>query len=158
VASFARGAQHVLHVAISTPVGCFLHTVDAGIIHTCNHPAFGSRSQVRIDDKGKDVVLNVTEGVRVVAVGKSPQFKVFPENSTNFFQIRFGKVYEATPSGQRVEGHAISSLAGETQAFSFGECMLLREWTGVPLQGMPHAARTCHLHMIRQHNMRAVRL
>jgi hypothetical protein len=24
---------------------------------------------------------------------------------------------------------------------------LLHEWTGVPLQGMPHAARTCHLHM-----------
>jgi hypothetical protein len=57
----------------------------------------------------------------VVAVGKSPQFKVFPENSTNFFQIRFGKIYEANPSGQRVEGHAISSLAGETQSFSFGE-------------------------------------
>lgn len=62
----------------------------------------------------------------MVAVGKSPQFKVFPENSTNYFQIRFGKVYEAKPSGQRVEGHAISSLAGETQAFSFGECMLPR--------------------------------
>ena len=33
---------------------------------------------------------------------------------------RFGKIYEATPSGNKVNSHSITSLASETAAFTHG--------------------------------------
>jgi hypothetical protein len=49
------------------------------------------RPEVSVKASGPDADVNVTGSVRVVAVGKSPQFKVFPnESSAAFIMIKWG--------------------------------------------------------------------
>lgn len=53
-----------------------------------DHPGKGRGRDVAMK-LGADAELNVAEGLRVVAVGKSPQFKIFPSpNSNSFIQLR----------------------------------------------------------------------
>jgi hypothetical protein len=107
-----------------------------------------NRPEVSLRTSGADAEVNVTGGVRLVAVGKSPNFKIYPSSSSSSFIMikwavkrrqracrpnpqpqpltsacpphRFGKIYEVTSTGAKVNSHSISSLASETPAFANG--------------------------------------
>jgi hypothetical protein len=86
-------------------------------------PKTPSHGKVKIDDKSSaDLDLNVTDGVRVKAIGKSAQFRVYPSNDSaaGYFQMRFGKIFEAGADGAPVSKHMVPSMAGEPNSFSFG--------------------------------------
>lgn len=89
-----------------------------------NGPKGPNHGKVKIDDKGPNADMNVTDGVRVVAVGKKPQFRISPGTGNSSFQIRFGKVFEINSAGQPVAGHMVASMADEMQSFSYGGAKL----------------------------------
>jgi hypothetical protein len=90
-------------------------------------PMGGRRGRAAIDADGPDVMLNATDGISVVSIGRGARFVVRPHASSNAsIQLHFGRIAEGDASGAPVEGHMVPSFALEPQSFSYGELDLVR--------------------------------
>lgn len=66
----------------------------------------------------QDLSLDVSGGAKIVVEAKQPRLKIFPVagSTSDFVQVRFGRVVELNDQKKPIGVHAIRSLANQNNA------------------------------------------